>query len=391
MACIIRIDEISTPEQFLSLEGIWREVFSNSRSDNVFLTWEWVSSWVETYGFRHPLHTLVVYRDNQPVGIAPWYRDLRRERFSLGRAGLGPAGLALRQIRFIGDQGAGSEYLDILAVQGYEQEVWRVLLSHLELDRQNWDILFLDDMSGSSPSIPILKALAPLYALRFLQRRKNVCPFIPLPESFEVYKFQQANPHQVKATERKLKRLRKSHHQMNWFVWPGSDITLNGQLEEALSTLFELHQKRRHSKGQRGSFADPLKREFYRRVAHRLAAKGWLRLYTLEVDNRVLSASIGLLYRGRYSFLNSGFDPDWASYGPGSVLKYLEIQDLIQQGVKIYDFLRGDEDYKYRWGAIPHFTYTLLIGRRHWKVEIFWLLKKLKGALRRQTLKQANP
>ena len=50
---------------------------------------------------------------------------------------------------------------------------------------------------------------------------------------------------------------------------------------------------------------------------------------------------------------NSGFDPRPARCRPGVVLIARTIEDAIARGFRRYDFLRGEEPYKYGFGAVP--------------------------------------
>jgi CelD/BcsL family acetyltransferase involved in cellulose biosynthesis len=49
---------------------------------------------------------------------------------------------------------------------------------------------------------------------------------------------------------------------------------------------------------------------------------------------------------------NSGFDPDARAMSPGVVLIARTIEDAITRGFRRYDFLRGEEPYKYGFGAV---------------------------------------
>ena len=52
-----------------------------------------------------------------------------------------------------------------------------------------------------------------------------------------------------------------------------------------------------------------------------------------------------------YAYLG-GFDPASSKFSPGSVLMEFSIERAILEGVRDYDFLRNQEEYKYLWGAL---------------------------------------
>ena len=61
---------------------------------------------------------------------------------------------------------------------------------------------------------------------------------------------------------------------------------------------------------------------------------------------------------------SSGLDPAaFAALSPGVVLTAAAIERAIDLGRAEFDFLRGDEEYKYRFGAIDHSIYRLTLQR----------------------------
>jgi len=64
------------------------------------------------------------------------------------------------------------------------------------------------------------------------------------------------------------------------------------------------------------------------------------------------------------SVAETGYDPQqYAQLSPGIVLLSYCIQWAIESGRAKFDFLRGDEEYKYRFGAQPTEVYRLFITR----------------------------
>src|SRR4026208_642323 len=85
----------------------------------------------------------------------------------------------------------------------------------------------------------------------------------------------------------------------------------------------------------------------------RRAAGGWARLWFLEFEGEAVAAFLCLEYAGSVGLYNSGFDPARAVRAPGIVLLALVIRDAIDRGFPIFDFLRGEEPYKYGFGPAP--------------------------------------
>jgi CelD/BcsL family acetyltransferase involved in cellulose biosynthesis len=66
-------------------------------------------------------------------------------------------------------------------------------------------------------------------------------------------------------------------------------------------------------------------------------------------------AAAGFSYHGDdgYYLYNSAFDRTYADASPGVVLIASLIEFAIEEGQMIFDFLKGDETYKFRLGARP--------------------------------------
>jgi CelD/BcsL family acetyltransferase involved in cellulose biosynthesis len=118
------------------------------------------------------------------------------------------------------------------------------------------------------------------------------------------------------------------------------------RLDDDLDTLFDLHVARRP---EGSSFA--ARHAFHRAFAHRALARGWLRLWLLEVDGRPRAAWYGFRFAGVESYYQSGRDPAWGRNSVGFVLMTHSARAAADDGMTEYRHLRGDEEYKYRFAT----------------------------------------
>ena len=137
-----------------------------------------------------------------------------------------------------------------------------------------------------------------------------------------------------------------------------------GELDEALESLWTLHQQRWAEKGESGNFRQHTKRRFYAEVARRCLKEGWLRLYRLRIDGQVVAVLFGFRYADQFYYLQGGFDPKWTKYSVGQVLLGQIMGDCIQDGASGFDFLRGPEAYKYDWGTRDKRTCQVTIRKK---------------------------
>ena len=78
-------------------------------------------------------------------------------------------------------------------------------------------------------------------------------------------------------------------------------------------------------------------------------ARGWLRLFVLRLNGEPAASLYAFRYNHVFYFYQSGFDPAYGKYSVGLVTMALSIKAAIEEGAEEYDFLRGDERYKFQW------------------------------------------
>jgi CelD/BcsL family acetyltransferase involved in cellulose biosynthesis len=131
---------------------------------------------------------------------------------------------------------------------------------------------------------------------------------------------------------------------------------------EAFDEFVALHSLRWRAAGDPGVLADPKVLAWHRATLPRLAEAGLLRFYGLRQDGRLVAALYALSGHGRTCYYLGGFDPALAALGLGTVLVGHAISEAEREGAKVFDFLRGQEAYKYRWGAADVRSYARLLS-----------------------------
>jgi CelD/BcsL family acetyltransferase involved in cellulose biosynthesis len=92
--------------------------------------------------------------------------------------------------------------------------------------------------------------------------------------------------------------------------------------------------------------------------------RDWLRCYLLEAGNQPQAALLAFHWRHTASFYQMGWNPDGGVQSPGVVLLAHSIEQAIREGLTTYDFLRGEEAYKWKWTTRFVEQTTLVVGRR---------------------------
>jgi CelD/BcsL family acetyltransferase involved in cellulose biosynthesis len=132
-----------------------------------------------------------------------------------------------------------------------------------------------------------------------------------------------------------------------------------------LEAFIDLHQRRW---GAGGLFpptsGGDASRVFIRRLFEGLGPDGPVRLSFLTVGGRRIAAGVAFEDGDMLAYYNAGVDPDARDLSPGVVMIAKYVERAIATGRRRIDFLRGNEPYKYEWGAVDEPIQRLLIRRR---------------------------
>ena len=314
-------------------EARWNGLLDRSRLPSVFLTWQWQTEWSQAFTAERPIQILAATdAAGTLAGLLPLYEDGPERQRILGGVDV-------------------SDYLDLIAPDGGEAEVWTALLQHRSSQAVAWD---LHGIRSASPTATLLPELAPAHGLTASVEREDRCPVLALPKSWDEYlaRLSGKDRHELR---RKIRRLERE--------LPGATTSSHATeagWDEAMTRFLTLH---RLSKVGKARFMDERMERFFRSATARLAAAGWARLWFLEFEGAAVAAFLCLEYGGSVGLYNSGFDPARAALAPGIVLLAHVIRDAIDRGFPVFDFLRGEEPYKYGFGPSPVDVLNVRVAR----------------------------
>jgi CelD/BcsL family acetyltransferase involved in cellulose biosynthesis len=324
----MRIERHFEEGGFWALKPEWNALLHRSSSDTLFLTWEWQSTWWKHLG-EGGLHLLGfrAEEDGRLVGIAPLFHTQPQD---------GPTALNLNGCRDV------SDYLDLIVEQGQEEAVYSALLDYLQQEAPAWDLIDICNIPQGSLAPVLLRKLAAARGLQTLVEVEDVCPIIQLPATWEEYlmSLDKKQRHEVR---RKLRRAEAEVETRFFIVGPERD------LQAEMESFIDLHQK---STPEKDKFMDRQMQGFFFDVAGVLQAQGWLQLAFIEMDGHRAASLLNFDYGNAILVYNSGYDPTQFHFlSPGILVTARCIEQAIALGRDKFDFLRGDEIYKYRFGA----------------------------------------
>lgn len=334
----MKTDIYTSPDVFDLLANEWNALLQRSAANTLFLTREWQKVWWQGLG-EGDLRVLTM-RDEAGhlAGIAPLF-------FSSGEISGAP-------VAFVGCREV-SDYLDFIFEQGQEPACLQALLDHLAGDDcPAWHEIGLCNIPETSPTLSLLPAMAAARGWQVETRFEDVCPIVPLPATFDDYLAM------LDGKERRelMRKLRRAGDEVR-IVFTQNAGALDRDMHDFIRLMMA-------SMPGKAAFMTPRMSRFFHMAARAMFDAGWLELSFLEVNGDRAAAYLNFVYDNVVLVYNSGLDPQKYAYlSPGQVLLGRLIEKAIQDRRRAFDFLQGNEDYKYKFGGSDLKLYTLYISR----------------------------
>jgi len=350
----MRIKEINNYEDFLTLKQRWKKILQKC-DHSIFSTWEWISIWWKHLG-KNKRPIILLTEDNDGVlGIAPFMYSVQKM-----------FGLRIGKIEFIGTP--NSDYNDFILTEKVEKcikQMFDYISNNLS---EKWDYIELMEIPETTKSLMYLNKIS-----ENVMVQKDICsecPYIPLPKSFDIL-FDGLKAKTRSSLRRAMRRL-----QENYLV-EVQDYSKTEKYKDGMEILFNLHQKRWKSKDQPGIFDEQKVRVFHLDISRSFSEKGWLSLFSLLVDGEPVSSYYGFKYKHKlYAYL-SGMDPEYQKFSVGNLLILDVMRNCIKEGLIEFDFLRGEEKYKYRWNSLSRRNYKVIFIKRGLRSRVKILARSL--------------
>jgi CelD/BcsL family acetyltransferase involved in cellulose biosynthesis len=329
----MHIATIRSLPELISLEKEWNDLLTISASHVPFLRHEYITAWWQGLGggeWSHGELYIITARsaDGKLIGIAPFFQTDNRD----GE----PALMLIGSIEI-------SDYLDVIARQEDLPAFVEALLEHLASDEAlPCHLLDFYNLLENSPTLPALQASAEKYHCTFLQQPLQHCPYIPLPGNWETYicNIDKKQRHEIR---RKMRRAEEYYLPLRWyFTEDGS--TVDRDIDDFLDLMACDPDKEK--------FLTPVMREQMRLIVRAAQRAGWLQLAFIEVNGEKAAGYLNFDYMNHIWVYNSGMDYRFSELSLGWVLLGHLLEWANEHKRQYFDFMRGDEQYKYRFGAV---------------------------------------
>jgi CelD/BcsL family acetyltransferase involved in cellulose biosynthesis len=335
--------EFKLHTDFSSIPGAeWNALAEESLSDSPFARHEYLSQWWQTRGggeWKNAELALIAASENHKLtGLAPLFIAEHG-----GRSALLPVG----SIEI-------SDYLDLIVRPPDLQPFLSGLFDFLDRSGlRAGRVLDWYNLPEASPTLAALRAESETRGLSFHEEIYRPVPRIPLNGSFEEY-LSRLDKKQRHELRRKMRRAAE-HETPVRFRLVQDSATLDSDLGE----LFQLMARDENKAGflteaMRAQLSGTLRAAFQ---------NGYLWLGFLEVGGVTAAASVNFDYRNKLWGYNSGVNRDFTELSPGWVLLGHVIQWACEHGRYEFDFMRGDEEYKYRLGGVNRHVLRVVVSQ----------------------------
>ncbi|MBW2467119.1 MAG: GNAT family N-acetyltransferase [Deltaproteobacteria bacterium] len=367
----LRFETFNDAGAFGILEKDWESLCNELAADStVFASLVWYRNWWKYYSEDTKLHLFTMWEEEKLVGIAPLMQG--KSTFH---------GISAKTIGFI--QNNQSLHNDFLVIPEFRNIFLQSLLESLFEQSFQWDVLYFRNISRLSDNY---KSMAE--TLENDGRRWNMksTPF-DTPYLIPTGTWPEYFTGRSQRTRKTLKNIRNRVRKTGEFT-----VKNIRTREEFLSCKEEIFEVARHSWTESigGSLGSAVNRSFYESLAFESAAKGWLSVWALYLNSKIIAVEFHLRAFGKEHALAGHYHPEFASLSPGTFLEMAILEHIFeeQDRLKVYDFCGAFDQYKKKWTDtyIPHcdvYIFKEQIFSRYIKFQEFTLIPLLKKTLRR--------
>ncbi|WP_377272553.1 GNAT family N-acetyltransferase [Peterkaempfera sp. SMS 1(5)a] len=319
------------------VEEGWRALVAATPGGSWFMTPDWVLSWWETMGADLPPGAAEVAVWRGPGGAVEAVAPLLHTRLRLHPR----APVSAPCVTLLGSGAGAADHCGLPSLPGRRADV-REWLAQRGRGASLWLPNVDPGQTGLLPS-----------GVRTVERFP--CPRADLSAGVDAL-----GSRQFRADVRRYgRKLAAAGVSFRW-VPPGEAGP------ELLDEVMRLHLLRRAALGRPTTF-DAARRPLHHRLLERSAGgSGPGRgpaLLVASSGGEVVGGLYGFLWGDTFAYYQIGWDPAWAPLRLGTAVIAEAMRACAGRGVRTFDFLRGTEPYKYRFGAVDRHDLGLLLPR----------------------------
>lgn len=313
-----------TIKRFGSFEEVkpeWQQI-ENSTFLYPFQSWWYNNLFAQHFSNMQDMYLLGVYEDKTVRAIGA-FEIIDQAVTFLGTKDVSKDSAIVQDI---------TDFADVVySEEGKHQtsDIWQTIFDYFtKADVTTFDFTYVRQ---DSPTYAVLETEGQV-------QQVETSPFVMLPHTWDEYltTLERKERHELK---RKIRRLEQD---------TAFHLCKDQTIKEDFHEFIRLHK-----------LSDPHKAKFMTEDMEKFfwdlvtcEKNNWqIHFCSLFREHRQVASVMAFMNTTHTLLYNSGFDPEYSYYSVGLLVKAFLLKKSIEQGKSIYDFLRGNERYKYDLGA----------------------------------------
>jgi CelD/BcsL family acetyltransferase involved in cellulose biosynthesis len=327
--------ELVGPADLDSVWSDWERLFKADELATPFNSPGWGRAWLEHWRPSAEPWLMRVRDGDRIAGIAPL--ALRHD-------------LPGRVLWMIGkDPG---DYWDVIGAPADRERVALSVGGELVRLAHQWDAGVLNCFPPGSRTLDQFASAG----LRIFRRAPVVSPRIELPETFEAYLSALPSSHRQNL-RRHLRRLDNGEVSLREINDPAELNEVMQRWRTLRSLQWEVRGRQISASHEQDHF-----HHFMLDAVMRLLDPGLAVVWEFSWQERVVGVYVNFTDERSFYWYLGGFDPDCAQLGLGKIAVGAAIRASIAAGRGVFDFTRGEDPYKYWYGATDRHLASVVIG-----------------------------
>jgi CelD/BcsL family acetyltransferase involved in cellulose biosynthesis len=349
----LRVIHLTSIDQLREESAAWDDLWWRSHAALPTARAELIAQWVEHFRPRAAFRAIVVERRGRWVAALPLIGQPIGWMFPVGRLP-GNAWSTCGELLLDASTAADADDAEVAGADA--------VMDHLvgSASCLPWPLLWLDEAVPESPQWQSLLDACDRTGILSAHHERYRVGRVEIGCDWDLYQQRLHKRHRqnINRLTRRLRGMGELHLERCSHLDPA-------EVESRLQTVFEIED--RSWKGQEGTSV--LKTDgmlpFFVRQAEQLAEWGQLEIATLRLDDRIIAFVYGFCGKGIYFVNKIGYDPEFASFGPGQVLFGQLLEQLHGDGdVHALDFMGPMTESLARWQPATYGVGRIVLALR---------------------------
>jgi len=336
----MKIDIIDDLQTFNQVRENWDFVYEADPHANFFLSWVWLVGWLQMVAESWLILAVKPEaKDSSYVAFFPLKLILEQQ----------DDGSFYTQLYMAGNSIA--DYTGFLSLPAYEQEVIPAFASYIQ-QQLVWSSFDIQNFLGTDQRMFFFLKCFSEKQFKFSQHRiinngentdNYIAPYVLLTDDWEQYLQNNVGSNTRQKIRRFFRKIESSDEFRITHVDPDN-------VDSHIDILLSLWESK--WKDKKGNKCDQIM-AYIRQILYHSFENNCLYLPVLWKGDKPLCAIANFIdvHQKTMLFVITGRDETFKNLPTGLILHANAIRYAIQNGFKVYDFLRGNEEYKYSFGA----------------------------------------